>query len=193
LHRIYTCEDFVLSATQPFSTTRRLLDLLDRCGVEVVVTAAGETIALGEGTTAEVIWPPAGRPDLHGNDASLVLRITHAGRTVLLPGDIGEKAMAELLAAPEKLKADAILLPHHGSWEKSLPAFLDAVNPQAVLCSNYLDPRGPMTAGPDVQRFYDELRQRYRYYSTARHGWVALTFGGGRLDAETMWNRESRE
>ncbi|MBS3820817.1 MAG: ComEC/Rec2 family competence protein [Phycisphaerae bacterium] len=190
LQRVYTCEDLLRSGDKPFSATLRLLGMLDRHGVEVQAVAAGDVVRLSPTTTAEVLWPPAGRGDLHGNAASLVLRIVHAGRSVLLPGDIGEDGMAELLATSrERLSADAVMLPHHGSWEQSLPAFLKAVDPQVVLCSNYVDPRGPPSAGADIQQFYDELRRRYRYFSTARHGWVGLTFGGGRMDAQTFGRR----
>jgi competence protein ComEC len=191
LQRVYVNEDFLREADQPFNPAQRLLNVLDHHDVEVRAVAAGETLKLGAETTAEVIWPPANRTDLSGNDASLVLRVTHAGRTVMLPGDIGQAAMAELLAAaPQTLRADAILLPHHGSWEASLPALLAAVQPQVVVCSNHREPHAPAAADTDVDVFYADLQRDYRYYSTARDGWVRLTFGGGRMDVQTFSGQE---
>ncbi len=187
LQRVYVNEDFLREAAEPFGPTPRLLNLLDRHGVEVQALTAGETLQLGGQTMAEVVWPPAGRKDLQGNDASLVLRITHAERTVLLPGDIGETAMAELLTGPaEALRADAVVLPHHGSWEPSLPTFLAAVDPQMIICSNHHEPHAPAGADGRAEMFYADLRRRYRYYSTASDGWVQLTFGGGRMDVRTF-------
>jgi competence protein ComEC len=49
---------------------------------------------------------------------------------VLLAGDIEAVQEAALLShAPEKLRADVLLAPHHGSGTSSTPAFLAAVRP----------------------------------------------------------------
>lgn len=186
LRRVYVNEDFMRQATQPFDATARLWNLLDEQGVEVRPLAAGDVLPLDADTTATVLWPPAGRSDLTGNDASLVLRVTHAGRTVLLPGDIGEAAMAELLTTSrETLAADAVILPHHGSWENSLPAFIEAIGPQVVIVSGSREPRPPTGADETTRTFYTDLKRRYRYASTASDGWLALIFGHGRMDVQT--------
>jgi len=41
-----------------------------------------------------------------------------------------------LLEAPDQLKADVLIAPHHGSAEKTTAAFLQAVDAQIVISSN---------------------------------------------------------
>ena len=47
----------------------------------------GEQIPLGRATTLEVLWPPPDLPaTIEANNASLVIRLTHAGRSILFIG-----------------------------------------------------------------------------------------------------------
>jgi competence protein ComEC len=81
----------------------------------------------------EAIAAPSG---LEANDASLVLRLTFAGRRVLFTGDIEAQGEAELLGRhqPEALVADVLKVPHHGSRTSSGEALISAVHPaQAVM------------------------------------------------------------
>jgi competence protein ComEC len=72
------------------------------------------------------------------NAMSCVLRISNGAQTALLVGDI-EKAQEErLVAQGAALKADVLLVPHHGSKTSSSAEFLDAVAPTwAVVQSGY--------------------------------------------------------
>jgi len=67
------------------------------------------------------------------NTLSCVLRIQGAGvaaPVALLVGDIEAAQEATLVAAAAPLKADLLLVPHHGSKTSSSDAFLDAVQPR---------------------------------------------------------------
>lgn len=76
-------------------------------------------------------WAAAG----DGNQASCVLRVEAAGERLLLTGDIDERAERALLDSGLDLRADWLLVPHHGSRSSSSPAFLQAVAPRAALIS----------------------------------------------------------
>lgn len=73
--------------------------------------------------------------DKTGNDASCVLRIeTGHGIAVLLPGDIEKATERQLLQSQaDRLQADILVAPHHGSRTSSTAGFIAAVQPQVVL------------------------------------------------------------
>ena len=71
----------------------------------------------------------------HGNNASCVLRVETAdGRAVLLPGDIERSVENRLLATHwQRLGAEVLVAPHHGSGTSSTPGFVRAVAADLVL------------------------------------------------------------
>ncbi|MBS3763422.1 MAG: ComEC/Rec2 family competence protein, partial [Planctomycetes bacterium] len=70
------------------------------------------------------------------NDLSLVLLCRYAGWRMLLTGDIRTDAMDHLLREHSgELKADVLVLPHHGRWADGLVEFLEEVNPQVAVAS----------------------------------------------------------
>jgi hypothetical protein len=56
-------------------------------------------------------------------------------RRALLPGDLDVEAERRLLERAVDLRADVLLLPHHGSRSSSSAAFLDAVAPRLAIAS----------------------------------------------------------
>ena len=64
------------------------------------------------------------------NALSCVLRISNGRQTALLVGDIEQAQEARLVVDATILKADLLLIPHHGSRTSSSGVFLDAVQPQ---------------------------------------------------------------
>ncbi|MBN1553898.1 MAG: ComEC/Rec2 family competence protein [Phycisphaerae bacterium] len=185
LEMLYVCEYFQRDAN-PYSASRRMLEVLHAEGTTSRNLRRGDSVPLGERTRIDVLWPPVGREGLTTNDTSLVLRVTCDDRRVLVPGDLDETGQAELLKEPALLKADVLILPHHGGWEKTLPAFVEAVGPEIILVSGHREPKGPSTAKAEVREFYDSLRRKYRYYTTPRHGWIRLRFGRGGQHIQTM-------
>ncbi len=186
VHQVYLCDYFDRGRKDTYSAPARIMKILQEHGVEVSRLRRGSRVNLDTRTQVEVLWPPSGREDLTFNDTSLVLRISCGGKTVLLPGDIDQPAQGELLKDPQQLRSDVLVLPHHGGWEKTLPDFVAAVDPKIILVSGRADPKGPSASGERTRKFYWKLKSDYRYYSTARNGWIRLTFGAGGLDVQTM-------
>jgi len=163
-----------------------LMDRLAADGVEVVRLRAGRSVDLGPETRVEVLWPPAKPAEpLSLNDTSLVLRVTCGGQSVLLAGDLDRTGQAALAARPGALRADILVLPHHGGWEPTLPAFVEAVAPTTVLVSTSRLLRGPADE-PQATAFYQRLRERADVYSTRERGWIGVTFGAGPVRVKTM-------
>jgi competence protein ComEC len=113
-----------------------LLASLRARGTRVLAVPAGSVHARG-GARLEALAPAAADPLRSVNDGSLVVRLGVGGRAVLFPGDLEAAGEAELVASvlPDKLHADVIAVPHHGSRTSSSPALVAAVAPQLAVVS----------------------------------------------------------
>ncbi|TAK90091.1 MAG: DNA internalization-related competence protein ComEC/Rec2 [Burkholderiaceae bacterium] len=114
-----------------------------------------------DGVLFEVLHPDeatAMRTDLKPNAYSCVLKISSAGVTALLTGDIEapqEKRLVEKYGA--QLHSDLLLVPHHGSGTSSTDDFLAQVQPRVALfqlgyLNRYHHPKAV------VWQRYDELQ-----------------------------------
>lgn len=90
-----------------------------------------------DGVRFEVLHPSRGSyddPAVRDNDRSCVLKIEAPGAHVLLPADIERRSEEALLGrSRDALHADVLLAPHQGSKTSSLPGFVNAVAPRAVV------------------------------------------------------------
>jgi competence protein ComEC len=130
----------------------------------------------------EVLFPQRG--DALVKNTSCVLKITGRHHSVLLTGDIDRDMEATLLAryAPEKyqgaqqdsdhrLRADILLVPHHGSKTSSSTGLLHHVAPQmAVVSHGYRNAFGHP---------HQPIKSRYlirgiQWLSTAEHGAITI-------------------
>jgi competence protein ComEC len=88
-----------------------------------------------DGVAFEVLHPAPGdyAAALKPNALSCVLRIGNGARTALLAGDIEEPQEWRLVSERTDLRADVLLVPHHGSKTSSSADFLRAVKPRLAL------------------------------------------------------------
>ncbi len=88
-----------------------------------------------DGVRFEFLHPGPAFPYLR-NESSCVLRVSGAYGSALLPGDIGEVIERGLLKRmPAKLRADVVVVAHHGSGGSSSPAFVRATAARLALVS----------------------------------------------------------
>ena len=190
LERVYINDYF--GRTKPLPQAEGdMIDMLVDHRSEIVRLRAGSRVQLDDDTLVEVFWPPASQPtDLTNiNDTSLVLRVTCGGKRILFPGDLSRQGQERLLAENADLNADILILPHHGSWTKSLPEFFRAVSPDVVLLSASRGLDRYHAPDPARETFINTLRDKHRFYTTPKHGWIHLTFNKeGSIRAETMRN-----
>ncbi len=125
------------AAERSSRSVARLLERIRELNVPILSLARGDRLDGVGRADIDVLWPPASGRVGSGdaNDSSIVLRLSWNGRRILLCGDIGPGPQAELLATTD-LRADVLVLPHHGKVEPTTPAFLAAVNPKICIRSS---------------------------------------------------------
>ncbi|MCB1893889.1 MAG: DNA internalization-related competence protein ComEC/Rec2 [Zoogloeaceae bacterium] len=127
------------------------------------------------------------------NDRSCVLRVSAAAGRALVVADIGQSAEAQLVAADAAaLRADVVLVPHHGSATSSSAAFVEAVAPAAAIYSvghrsRFGHPR------PEVWARWDAvgargLRTDSQGAIRARFGGAGLVITSERQQRERYWH-----
>jgi competence protein ComEC len=128
-----------------------------------------------DGIDFEILHPGASdyEADARSNALSCVLRISNGTQTALLAGDIERAQEARLAAQPDRspdastgllrtgniLKADVLLVPHHGSKTSSTDVFLNAVAPSLAIVQAGYRNRFGHPAAPVLER-YRELGVR---------------------------------
>lgn len=141
---------FFEARSAPTSASKHLLDLLAERGHEVVTLPPSLTRWQHGGATIERLWPDDNLGDtIADNDTSTVLRVSFAGHSVLLTGDIEDHAQRVLLRRGD-LNADVLLLPHHGSVRPSTREFLAAVGADHLIRSSHEKTDETVNGLPDL-------------------------------------------
>lgn len=89
------------------------------------------------------------------NAMSCVLRISNGAYTALLAGDIGQAQELQLVQQNAPLRADVLLVPHHGSKTSSSSEFLQAVAPKWALVQSGYRNRYGHPAETVMRRYQD--------------------------------------
>jgi competence protein ComEC len=142
-----------------------------------------------DGVRFEFLHPTAGHEarQMKANDRSCVLRMTVGTTRVLIAGDAEARSEREMMQKGAPLRAEILIVPHHGSTTSSTPEFVAAVLPDvAVFSAGYRNrfrhPRG-------------EVLERYRGIGSRvlrsdRHGAIEFDIGAG--DYGVILERERR-
>jgi len=136
---------------------------------------AGAQVALEDDTVFEVLHPAVGYRNSHANERSLVLRLVRDGKGLaVIPGDVENDGLISVAASAMPLKAEVLVLPHHGSKSSLNTDLYHGVSAEAALCSNgYLNRYG----FPD-QNVLDAVG--VPVFSTSRHGLI-----------QAIWNADN--
>ena len=149
-----------------------------------------------DGVRFRFLHPPSGFPYL-GNESSCVLRVEAGGQAALLTGDIGRVIEQRLVRlAPADLRAELVVVPHHGSASSSSPGFVAATGARlAVISSGHGNRFGHPR--PGVLRWW--RRGGAEALETARSGAVRVWLGPAGLAVREQrrwqarhWDAEER-
>lgn len=118
----------------------KLREAIEARGVPIKTLIAGDLLRVGpdSGTTLEVLHPPYGGVFGSDNANSVVLKLDHAGRRMLLTGDLEARGLADLLAEPA-LDCDVLMAPHHGSTRSNPRGVVEWCRPEYVVISGSRD------------------------------------------------------
>lgn len=116
------------------SNTKTFEDVLlaaKKKGIQVNTAKAGVTLQWDQGTTVNMVAPIGDYKD--SNEMSAVIRVAYGETSFLLTGDAETKSEADLVASSTMLKADVLLIGHHGSNSSTSDPFLERVNPKYAV------------------------------------------------------------
>ncbi|MFI3271593.1 MAG: ComEC/Rec2 family competence protein [Pseudomonadota bacterium] len=125
--------------------TQSLQEALQKAELVPQVLLAGMEVDLGSQLSLEILHPAKAVYDA-GNNASLVMRLVytdaHSGAKTglaLLCGDVETAAIEDVLRYAQKTEADMraeiLILPHHGSKSSYASELYDAVQPRVAIAS----------------------------------------------------------
>ena len=144
-----------------------------------------------DGVEFRYLSTPVTAPDERSeNDRSCVLRVRSArGASLLVPGDIERGQEIRLLAQDRQdLRADVLIVPHHGSRSSSTGAFIDAVAARdAVFTTGFLN-RWRFPRESVVERYRNSGA---RLWNTAEEGALRI-FCAESCRLRSLWRERPR-
>ncbi|HUU20356.1 MAG TPA: DNA internalization-related competence protein ComEC/Rec2 [Sedimentisphaerales bacterium] len=132
---VYANKVFFDKADQ-WSAAKFLNDCLIQKGIKI--QPLDTDLILSGSANIKILWPIEQifqNEDLGDNDKSLVSLIEFAGTEILLCSDIENFAQRELLRLYPDLKADIVVVPHHGSVNTLEANFLEKLNADILIYS----------------------------------------------------------
>ena len=103
------------------------------------------------------------------NNRGLILRLNNGDNSFLFPGDIEKDYEKHILQKVSLLRADVLLLPHHGLSSSGSAQFMESVNPRYCVMST-----GKKEPFPPAQY----QGSKADIFSTARHGSIIFLSDG---------------
>ena len=178
VNRAYSGEAFVMNKKLPFHKVKNEGLLYEQC-------LAGQVFHLGK-LKVEVLSPT--QVGSNDNNNSCVVKISDGNNAVLLTGDINKDVEADLIynaknkKSLDKLTADILVAPHHGSKTSSSSEFIKHVNPQWVVFSAGYRNRWDFPITEVVQRYQDN---GVKQVTTSESGFIRFNVQNQHINVKT--------
>lgn len=190
--RYYAVERFVFNGEWPKGQDgQKLQQILEQQKIQVQALQAGDRLDVGSDLYLEVLHPDPGFESEKSNDMSLVLRLCSRGQGLaLIPGDIEATGIAALLEPKQDLRADLLLLPHHGSRGSLSPELYARVDPElaAISCGFLNIFRFPHK---EVQKALSQAK--VPVYCTSRSGEIQIIWDINSMGIKSVRTRLGKE
>jgi len=112
-------------------TYEDVLTAIKMKNLKVTTAKAGLTLDWETDASVQMIAPLSTYEDT--NEMSAVIKLTYGHTSFLLMGDAEAKSEADILKSGVNVKADVLLIGHHGSNSSTSPKFLNAVDPSYAV------------------------------------------------------------
>lgn len=164
----------------------RLIAQIEQAGIPVREPVTGDVLYDDDGVRLEILYQPEAMPAVEAgflvNDFNTVLRLSVGNQRALLTGDAGVRSGQAMMRTVEDLKADILLVPHHGLMRTVEDAFFDRVSPKIAVVSGpgflYARERGWQVRNWAARNDVD-------VYVTGRDGNIDIVFEGDRWEIST--------
>lgn len=162
----------------------QLIRQAELTGIAISMASPGQTWSCGNDLLIEVMGPPQkllrGTKSDHNNN-SIVFILYYGQVGFLFAGDIEDVAVDELLRRQVDLKADLLLVPHHGGYLAAMPLFLEAVLPSLAVIQV-----GQNSFGHPHPHVISSLEEAgVEVYRTDHHGAVIVETDGIKIRVST--------
>lgn len=117
---------------------QKILDIFLQKNISVLFARPDRDIHLGDGVIIDTLWPPESLTNEWSdnlNNIAVVTRAISRDQSILLTGDIEEKAEMAILASGADLRTTILKVAHHGSKTSTSTGFLLASTPRKAIIS----------------------------------------------------------
>ena len=162
----------------------QLLEQAELKGLAISTARTGQIWSCGDDLFLEVIAPSeqlfkGTKSDLNNN--SIVFMLHYREVRFLFTGDIEDPAVEKLLRQQADLKANLLLIPHHGGYLAAMPVFLEAVQPSLAVIQVGRNSFGH----PHVSVISSLEQAGVEIYRTDHHGAVIVETDGVEFEVAT--------
>lgn len=166
----------VQSNTKTFES---LLNSIHSKGLKVKSAKAGLELAWDERVQVKMLAPAMATGD--NNNMSAVVKVTYGRTSFLLTGDAEAESERAMLESGANLKADVLLVGHHGSKSSTTARFLNAVKPKYAVIQV-----GDNSYGHPTKTVLNRLaKQQVEVYRNDLQGTVEIVSDGERYQITT--------
>ena len=110
--------------------------------VHALTLKRGMVIDMGDGVTADILYPDVDTTNMETNSASIVMHLRYGSTSFLLSGDLPISEEGHVVALNGSgLHAEVLKLGHHGSRTSSSELWLRSVSPSVTVASAGKDNR----------------------------------------------------
>lgn len=161
---------------------RPILQAMKRSHARYRRLRRGQSVHTGDGVVLTVVGPTETSHE-DPNENSLVLRLTYKRVAVLFSGDATRDSEAEILTSKPNLRAQVLVVGHHGSRDSTSPAWLAAVRPRIAVISCASRSRYGFPSREITRRL---AAFGARTYVTGRCGAVTITSDGSTINVSSF-------